>query len=155
YLTPGVRVMAREAAATAPTVDIPTQSIRLPKDRPKLTWDPKDEKDYFLIESIRKLGILQAIQVREVDGGSKPYELVFGKRGLAPARSLGLETIPARVAKVTDDQMALLAMTENTMRRSMSYAEYLKRMKVVLREWERLFGPDPGKANNNAAWREK
>ena len=45
-----------------------------------------------LVDSIKELGVLQPVLVREADDG---YELIAGERRLAGRRRAGLPTIPA------------------------------------------------------------
>lgn len=118
--------------------------IAVPKTRKRRPLDLKDEKDQHLIENIRRVGFLHPIQVRATPAASKPYELVFGQRRLAVAKHLGLEVIPASVVEMTEEQTAFISMSENVMRRPMEYAEYLRALKGLLGEIEKLFGPDPG-----------
>ena len=73
-----------------------------------------------LAESIREVGILQPVLVRETDDG---YELIAGERRWRAARRVGLQNIPALV-RDTDDASALEhALVENVHRSDLNVLE--------------------------------
>jgi N6-adenosine-specific RNA methylase IME4/uncharacterized ParB-like nuclease family protein len=75
-----------------------------------------------LAASMKALGLLQPIVVRP--GGGAGYYLVAGRHRYEAARSLGWETISARVLAASDADDALLAeIDENLMRLDLSPAE--------------------------------
>ncbi len=81
-----------------------------------------------LAESIAELGLMQAIEVREVDGR---YVLIAGAHRLEAARRCGLESVEVRVVSGIDDDEALLREIDenlarhdlNPLDRAASYAE--------------------------------
>lgn len=76
-----------------------------------------------LVESVIKVGVLQPILVRpfhEVFPGQPRYEVVCGHRRLAAAREAGLETIPAILRDLTDDEAAQIALIENLQREDLT-----------------------------------
>ena len=70
-------------------------------------------KDDELAESVAKLGVLQAVLVRPIEGG---FELVFGHRRLRAARKVGLLAIPAFVRELSDLEVLEAQIVENTQR---------------------------------------
>lgn len=72
-----------------------------------------------LAASIREVGVLQPILVRQGEGG-KSYEVVCGSRRFAAARAAGLEEIPAVIREMTDDQVVEIQMIENLQREDLS-----------------------------------
>lgn len=66
-----------------------------------------------LTESVRSRGVLVPILVRMVDGDP---EVVYGHRRLHAARAAGLETIPAIVRELTDEEALEVAVIENCTR---------------------------------------
>ena len=72
------------------TVDLEVKLIRVPEDRRK-SFDKVDEKNQLFVDSIRRVGVLQPIDVRKIDDH---YQLVFGRRRLWAVKQLGLPTIP-------------------------------------------------------------
>ncbi len=57
--------------------------------------------DPALLESVRRIGVVQAVLVRKAEVG---YRLVAGRKRLAAAREAGLVTIPARILQVAEEQ---------------------------------------------------
>ena len=91
--------------------EIPVAAIRPNPYQPREHFD--EEELASLAESIREVGILQPVLVRETDDG---YELIAGERRWRAARRVGLQNIPALV-RDTDDASALEhALVENVHR---------------------------------------
>ena len=101
------------------SVALPVSSIRpsgtpVQADRRK-RFDVKALKD--LSESIRQVGIVQPIVVREVSGDpTLTYEIVAGERRWLAAQEAGLTSVPAIVRPLTDAQVLLLQLVENIQR---------------------------------------
>lgn len=74
-----------------------------------------------LSESIKTYGILQPISVRKI--GQDYYELVAGERRLKATKLAGLETIPAIIQNMTDEDSAVLALIENLQREDLNFLE--------------------------------
>lgn len=73
-----------------------------------------DEKMSDLIQSVKENGILVPVMVRpDVDG---TYEMISGHRRMHAARLVGLETIPALVRDMPDDE-ATIAMVDANLQR--------------------------------------
>ncbi|HUZ45190.1 MAG TPA: ParB/RepB/Spo0J family partition protein [Terriglobia bacterium] len=73
-----------------------------------------------LTNSIRATGILQPILIRPA--GDR-YQLVAGERRWRAATRAGIETIPAVVRNIADDEALELALTENLMREQLNPLE--------------------------------
>ncbi len=82
-----------------------------------------DASDAFaeLISSIQKHGVLQPIIVRQT--GQENYELVAGERRWRAAQTAGLETIPAIVKDLDEDQAFEVMTVENLLREDLTEAE--------------------------------
>jgi ParB family chromosome partitioning protein len=74
-----------------------------------------------LTASIREVGVLQPVLVREVSDGS--YELVAGERRWRAAKRAGLPTIPAIVRTVSDIASVEQALIENLHRQDLNPLE--------------------------------
>ncbi|MDX9725224.1 MAG: ParB/RepB/Spo0J family partition protein [Bacteroidales bacterium] len=74
-----------------------------------------------LANSIRKLGIVQPLTVRETGGGR--YQLIAGERRLRAARLAGLTHVPAYVRTADDQAMLELALVENIQREDLDAIE--------------------------------
>jgi len=71
--------------------------------------------------SIGQYGVLQPINVRKVS--SSGYELIAGERRLRAAKLAGMDTIPAIVIEVMEQDSAVLALIENLQREDLSFME--------------------------------
>lgn len=91
---------------------IPVDDIREFENHPFKVLD--DEKMKELVESILENGILTPVIVRNT--ADDKYEMISGHRRLFAAREIGLETIPAVVRDMTDDQ-ATIAMVDSNLQR--------------------------------------
>jgi hypothetical protein len=129
-------------------IDLEIGKIVVPPKR-RRSFSKDDEKIQHFLQSVRQTGILQPIEVREVAEGK--YEIVFGLKRLWAAKQLELRTIPARIADWTDDQVAFVAVVENTQRGHLSAPQYVKQFQLLLREFEHHFGPDLGKRASGLA----
>ena len=73
-----------------------------------------------LAESIKKLGIIQPITVRKVDGR---YQLITGERRFRASKIAGLVNIPAYVRTADDQGMLEMALVENIQRQDLDAIE--------------------------------
>ena len=71
--------------------------------------------------SIKKLGIVQPLTVRET--GSGRYQLIAGERRLRAARLAGLTHVPAYIRTADDQAMLELALVENIQREDLDAVE--------------------------------
>ncbi|RYG34660.1 ParB/RepB/Spo0J family partition protein, partial [bacterium] len=69
-----------------------------------------------LADSIRTVGIQQAIVIRKVDGGATPYQLVAGERRWRASVLAGAPVIPAMLRDLTDAQVLEIQIIENSQR---------------------------------------
>lgn len=100
-------------------LDIPVASIRPNPHQPRAHFD--EETLASLAASIRELGVLQPILVRQV--ADNDFELVAGERRWRAARRAGLPTIPAIVRNVTDIASVEQALVENLHRQDLNPLE--------------------------------
>jgi ParB family chromosome partitioning protein len=106
------------AAPTLGLLEIPTTSIQPNPHQPREFFD--EEALNALAESIREVGVLQPVLVREAEDG---YELIAGERRWRAAKRVGLQTVPA-IVRVADDALALQqAIVENVQREALDPLE--------------------------------
>jgi ParB family chromosome partitioning protein len=74
-----------------------------------------------LAASIRQLGIVQPLTVRETDDGR--YQLIAGERRLRAARMAGLTHVPAYVRTADDTAVLEMALVENIQREDLDAIE--------------------------------
>lgn len=86
--------------------------------QPRKNFD--DEKIHELSESIKQHGVFTPIIVKKAVKG---YELVTGERRLRASKLAGLETIPAILMELDDQQMMEIALLENIQREDLNAIE--------------------------------
>ncbi len=74
-----------------------------------------------LAESIRNIGIIQPITLRQESDGT--YLIVAGERRFRASQLAGLETVPAYIRKVSDDDVMEMALIENIQREDLNAIE--------------------------------
>lgn len=77
-----------------------------------------------LVESVRRLGVLQPILVR-MDKGSKPYAILDGRRRLKAAKKAGIDEVPIRVVPASYVHHETVTIQANTARRANPISEYV------------------------------
>lgn len=103
----------------AANLEISIDNIELNPFQPRTRFDEQLLEE--LASSIRKLGIIQPLTVREIDGNR--YQLIAGERRLKAARMAGLKTIPAYLRTADDQAMLELALVENIQREDLDAIE--------------------------------
>ena len=99
--------------------EVPLDAIAPNPRQPRHSFD--DDAIGELAESIRELGILQPLLVRELGSGN--YQLVAGERRLRASRLAGLERVPVMSVE-TDDRGSLeRALVENLHREDLNPIE--------------------------------
>ena len=99
--------------------DIAIESIDGNPFQPRITFDEQSLEE--LAASIKKLGIVQPLTVRE--SGSGRYQLIAGERRLRAARIAGLTHVPAFIRTADDQAMLELALVENIQRDDLNAIE--------------------------------
>ena len=94
---------------------IAISDIRPNPVQPRIEFDAKALQE--LADNIDKNGLLQPITVRQTAQG---YEIVAGERRFRATQLLGKTSIECIVVHITDQQNALLALSENLARKDLS-----------------------------------
>ena len=89
------------------------------KNQPRKTFDDKALEE--LSQSIKSYGIIQPITVRKIYDDI--YEIVAGERRFKAAKLLNMETIPAVVIEVREEESAAMALIENLQREDLDFIE--------------------------------
>ncbi len=97
---------------------IPINDIRPNPQQPRRRFDEEGLRE--LADSIAVYGILQPVTVR---AQGSVYQLVAGERRWRAARMAGLRQVPCLLARVDEEDAALLALIENLQRRDLDYME--------------------------------
>jgi len=100
-------------------IELEPSSIKPNAVQPRQVFD--EEAMAELVHSVREIGLLQPIVVRELSPGS--YELIMGERRWRAAQKAGLEKIPAIVRQTEDSDMLRDALLENLHRSQLNPLE--------------------------------
>ena len=95
--------------------ELPLADIERNPYQPRTVFD--DEKLVELTSSIKEVGVLQPVLVREKSTG---YELIAGERRGLAARRAGLSSVPALVRKIEDLESFEQAIIENLHREDLN-----------------------------------
>lgn len=88
-------------------------------DQPRREFDPDALAE--LASSIRELGIIQPISLRQTSDGS--YQIIAGERRFRAATMAGLKSVPAYVRTAEDETMMEMALIENIQREDLNSIE--------------------------------
>ena len=98
--------------------------IELSKIKPN-PGQPRREFDEETLDelatSIRKIGVIQPVTLREVDEDS--YQIIAGERRFRASAMAGLTTIPAYIKTAEDEQIMEMALVENIQREDLNSIE--------------------------------
>jgi ParB family transcriptional regulator, chromosome partitioning protein len=100
-------------------LDIPVASIVPNRHQPRAAFE--EEAMASLTASVREVGVLQPVLVRETEAGG--YELIAGERRWRAAKRAGLQLIPAIVRTVSDLGRVEQALIENLHRQDLNPLE--------------------------------
>ena len=92
--------------------EIRTDEIWPFKDHPFKVVD--DEAMLRTVESVAQYGVLAPLLLRPIEGGG--YEVISGHRRLHAAELAGLESVPAIVRELSDDEATILMVDSNLQR---------------------------------------
>lgn len=126
------RGLGRGLDALLPKVDkgiqqVPVAKVEASPLQPRHRFDEAAIAE--LADSVRERGVLQPILVRPSDDG---YEVVAGERRLRAARLAGLETVPAVVRDMSDQEALEVAIVENLQREDLNDVEQARAYKQLL-----------------------
>lgn len=99
-------------------VQVPSSKIRASSMQPRSDFDHDSLED--LTNSIKEHGIIQPLIVTPAGDG---YQVIAGERRLRAANLLGLETVPAVIRDVKEQQKLELALVENLQRQDLNPVE--------------------------------
>lgn len=108
-------------------IDIPISELRPNPYQPRKVFNEEALVD--LANSIREHGVFQPIIVKK---SIKGYEIIAGERRVRASKLAGLETIPAIIRNLNDEQMMEIALLENLQRENLSAIEEAKAYKAMI-----------------------
>lgn len=110
--------------------ELPVNSIRPNPHQPREDFD--ELKLQELSDSVRMHGLIQPVTVRSI--GSGKYELISGERRLRATKMAGIQTIPAYIRQVDDEEIVAFALIENVQREQLNPIEVALGYKRLLEE---------------------
>ncbi len=99
--------------------EVNISAIRPNPNQPRRDFDEDALQE--LADSIREIGIIQPITVREMGDGS--YIIIAGERRWRASQLAGLTSIPAYIRTVDDENMMEMALIENIQREDLNSLE--------------------------------
>ncbi|GAB7021624.1 ParB/RepB/Spo0J family partition protein [Salidesulfovibrio brasiliensis] len=115
----GVREDQQKGVDAASVTSLPVADIVANPNQPRREFSEAALGD--LADSIRSQGVLQPVLVRPL--GDDRYELVAGERRLRASKLAGLESIPALIKEMTDQESLAVALIENLQREDLNPVE--------------------------------
>jgi len=88
-------------------------------EQPRRTFDEETLDE--LASSIRELGIIQPLSLR--DAGDGTYQIIAGERRWRAAKLAGIATVPAYVRTASDSEVTEMALIENIQREDLNAIE--------------------------------
>lgn len=108
-----------ESSNLSAICEIKLEDIEANPYQPRKEFD--EEALDELAKSIKEIGIVQPVTVREIKSGK--YQLIAGERRYRASKLAGLDKIPAYIRKADDDTMLELALVENIQREDLDAIE--------------------------------
>jgi len=118
-----------EMTSAALINEIPVDKIVTNPYQPRTTFD--EEALNELSESIRTLGLIQPITVRQIGG---KYQIISGERRFRASKMAGLPTVPAYIIKTDDQGLIEMAIVENIQRENLNVMEVAISFKRLIEE---------------------
>lgn len=110
---------SNSAKSAAGFVNLSLDQIKVNPYQPRTRFTETALKE--LESSIKSLGLIQPITVRETEQGH--YELVSGERRYRASKNIGLKEIPAYIRSANDQELLEMALVENIQRQDLDPIE--------------------------------
>ena len=123
--------------------EVPLQQIEANPNQPRREFDPVALEE--LASSIRQLGIVQPITLRQVDHDR--FQIIAGERRWRASQLAGLTTIPAYIRTIKDENVMEMALVENIQREDLNAIELEKSAMTQEKVAERVGKSRPAIAN--------
>ena len=111
--------------------EISISNIEVNRNQPRKYFDEDSLRE--LAESIRSLGIIQPLTVRQT--AFNRYEVVSGERRLRAAKIAGLEKVPCIVTGINSFENDLAALIENVQREDLNFYEEALAYRRIMDEY--------------------
>ncbi len=120
--------------------EIPVEFLQRGRYQPRL--DMREESLEELANTIRSRGLFQPIVVRPLGSGTgePQYEIVAGERRWRAAQLAGLQSVPALVKDITDQDALEVALIENIQREDLNALEEARAFKSLVDKFDMTHG---------------
>lgn len=108
-------------------LQVPIEDIIPNRFQPRLSFDDESLKD--LAASIKQHGIIQPLVLRRKND---KYEIIAGERRYKASKLAGLDSVPAIIANMNDNESAEVAIVENVQRKDLTAIEEAKSYQSLL-----------------------
>ena len=108
-----------QTAGSSNICEVSIEKIQPNPNQPRRDFD--DDSLQELANSIRQIGIIQPITLRDMGDGT--YTIIAGERRWRASQRAGLTHIPAYIRTVDDENMMEMALVENIQRQDLSALE--------------------------------
>jgi ParB family chromosome partitioning protein len=135
------KALGRGLNALLQTVESTTtglEQVRLDRIDPSPFQPRRDFPEDALAElanSIRASGVVQPILLRRSAPAGDRYQLVVGERRWRASRLAGLETVPAIIRELSDQDALELALTENLLRQDLNPLEVARAYQALQKKY--------------------
>lgn len=126
----GVDNIASKVTPMNQMAEIPISQIERNPLQPRSDFDQEALQE--LADSIRQLGIIQPITVKK--SGDSKYIIISGERRWRASQIVGLETLPAYIREVDDENLHAMALVENIQRQDLNAIEIALGMQRLIEE---------------------
>ena len=99
--------------------DIAINDIEPNPDQPRTSFDKEALNE--LASSIKELGIIQPLTLRQLDNGK--YQIISGERRYRAAKLAKLDSVPAYIREANDSELTEMALIENIQREDLNAIE--------------------------------
>lgn len=99
--------------------EIPISQIEANPNQPRREFDPEALQE--LATSIREIGIIQPITLRQID--ENRFQIIAGERRWRASQIAGLTAIPAYIRTISDESIMEMALVENIQREDLNAIE--------------------------------
>jgi ParB family chromosome partitioning protein len=112
--------------------EVELSKIKPNPDQPRSVFDQEALEE--LAASIRSLGLVQPITIREV--GDDQYQIISGERRYRASMMAGLETVPAYIKKAGDENIMEMALIENIQREDLNPIEIALALQTLIDNYQ-------------------
>lgn len=127
-----VQTEAAKTSSNKGVTEIEISKISRNENQPRKYFDETLLNE--LADSIKSVGIIQPIVLREKDNGF--YEIVAGERRFRAAIIAGLTSVPAIIKNITDREQKEMALIENLQRENLNPIEEAYALKALIDEYK-------------------